>query len=76
MSKLTSEIQQLAKMHIIYRMETTPRFTEQKNYIMSIILSAGINTRKELDPVTFTLFHRYFTYSLIVPRSVASITSR
>ena len=61
MSKLASEIQHLAKMHIIYRMETSPRFEKKKNYIMSMILSAGINTRKEFDPVTNNLFHRYFS---------------
>ena len=27
-----------------------------------MILSAGINTRKEFVPVTNNLFHRYFSY--------------
>jgi hypothetical protein len=61
MSKLASEIQHLAKMHIIYRWKLLQDLKEKKNYIMSMILSAGINTRKEFDPVTNNLFHRYFS---------------
>ena len=62
MSKLASEIQHLAKMCTSFTgWKLLQDLNKKKNYIMSMILSAGINTRKEFDPVTNNLFHRYFS---------------
>ena len=58
--QLAGEIERLAKMHILYGLDRTPQFTEQKDKISKLILAQKINVRSELDPISRNLYGRYF----------------
>ena len=58
--QLAGEIERLAKMHILYGIDRTPQFTEQKDKISKLILAQKINVRSELDPISRNLYGRYF----------------
>jgi hypothetical protein len=59
--QLADEIEQLAKMHILYGLDRTPQFAMQKERISQLILSQRIHVRTELDPVSRNLYGRYFS---------------
>ena len=56
----TEEIEVLAKLHILYRMEKTEAFEKKKMQIIDMIQIHRINVRTELDPLTKNLYQRYF----------------
>ena len=58
--QLAGEIERLAKMPILYGLDRTPQFTEQKDKISKLILAQKINVRSELDPISRNLYGRYF----------------
>ena len=60
LDQLAGEIERLAKMHILYGLDRTPQFTEQKDKISKLILAQKINVRSELDPISRNLYGRYF----------------
>ncbi len=57
--QVSEEIERLAKMHILYRIEQTPIFQSQKERVKALISSNQINVRTDLDPVSRNLFRRY-----------------
>ena len=57
---LSREIQTLARLHIQYGLHRTKGFANQKNNIEKLIRDNGVNLKKELDPLTRQLYHRYF----------------
>ncbi len=60
LDQLAGEIERLAKMHILYGLDRTQQFAEQKDKISKLILSHRINVRAELDPISRNLYSRYF----------------
>ena len=60
LDQLAGEIERLAKMHILYGLDRTPQFEEQKDKISKMILSQRISVRSELDPISRNLYGRYF----------------
>ena len=60
LDQLAGEIERLAKMHILYCLDRTPQFEEQKDKISKLILAQKINVRSELDPISRNLYGRYF----------------
>ena len=60
LDQLSGEIERLARMHILYGLDRTPQFSEQKDRISKLILSQRINVRSELDPISRNLYGRYF----------------
>ena len=47
LDQLAGEIERLAKMHILYGLDRTPQFEEQKDKISKMILSQRISVREE-----------------------------
>lgn len=57
----SDEIELLAKMHILYRLEKTQTFELKKKQISQMMQEQKINVRTDLDPITRNLYLRYFT---------------
>ena len=57
---LSEKIEHLASMHIVYRLENTDHFTQQKIEISHTIKENQVQVQKELDPLTRHLYNRYF----------------
>ena len=57
--QLSEEIERLAKMHILYRIEQTQTFQRQKERVKALASSNQINVRTDLDPVSRNLYRRY-----------------
>ena len=56
---LASEIERLAKMHILYGLNRSTQLAEQKEKSEQIVRSQRTNVRTELDPVSRNLYGRY-----------------
>ena len=57
---LSREIETLTRLHIQHGLHRTKGFANQKRNIEKLIRDNGVNLRKELDPLTRQLYHRYF----------------
>ena len=55
----SEEIERLAKMHILYGLERTEMFQNQKARVIGLVSDHKINVRTELDPITRNLYRRY-----------------
>ncbi len=60
LQQTVEEIELLSKMHLMYGLKDEPCFAAQKKKIADLIADGRINVRRELDPVSRNLFHRYF----------------
>lgn len=60
LQELSDRIMNLTAMHIIYRMDRTPGLIQQKQEIVSFIQKNKVDIKKEMDPLTRNLYHRYF----------------
>ena len=58
---VTGDIEFLTRLHILYRMENSPEFASIKKRITETIQRQKINVRAELNPLTLTLYRRYFS---------------
>lgn len=58
--ELSTEIERLARMHILYGLEQTSSFRSQKERVKALAASNKINVRTDLDPVSRNLYRRYF----------------
>ena len=56
---VSEEIDRLAKMHILYGLERTALFQNQKERVIGLVSDYKINVRTELDPITRNLYRRY-----------------
>ena len=61
LQELSNRIMNLTAMHIIYGMDRTPGFMQQKTEIDAFIQKNKVDIKKEMDPLTRNLYHRYFT---------------
>ena len=57
---LSAEIETLARLHIQHGLHHTKGFANQKRNIEKLIQDNEVNLKKELDPLTLQLYHRYF----------------
>ena len=57
---LSREIETLARLHIQHGLHHTKGFANQKISIEKLIQDNEVNLKKELDPLTLHLYHRYF----------------
>ena len=57
---LHGQIETLTRLHIQYGLEKTEQFRNQKESISEYIVRHGIDIRRELDPVSRSLYRRYF----------------
>ena len=57
---VAQEIEHLTRMHILYGLESTLCFEQQKDKITDIIISNRINPKSDLDTVSRNLYRRYF----------------
>ena len=57
---LSREIETLTRLHIQHGLHRTKGFANQKSNIEKLIRDNGVNLKKELDPLTRQLYHRYF----------------
>lgn len=58
--ELGDRIMNLTTMHIIYGLDRTPGLAQQKQGIAEFIQKNRVNIKKEMDPLTRNLYHRYF----------------
>lgn len=56
---VSEEIERLAKLHILHRLERTALFQKQKEHVNALVSDYKINVKAELDPVTQNLYRRY-----------------
>ena len=56
---VSEEIECLAKLHILYRLERTSVFQKQKEHVSALVSDYKINVKAELDPITQNLYRRY-----------------
>jgi hypothetical protein len=57
---LSKRIETLTRLHIQYGLHHTKGFAAQKQSIEKLIQDNGVNLKKELDPLTLSLYRRYF----------------
>ncbi len=57
---LNRELESLARLHIQHRLDHTEGFRQQKASIERYVAENRIDLRRELDPLTFNLYRRYF----------------
>lgn len=57
---LNGQLENLARLHIQYRLDHTEHFQIHKNNIYDFVQKHDIDTRRELDPLFFNLYRRYF----------------
>ena len=57
---LTRELESLTRLHVQYGLYNTEGFRQQKSSIARFIDEHGIDTRHELDPLSFNQYRRYF----------------
>ncbi len=57
---LSREIESLTRLHIQYGLYHTEGFQTQKESIEQYIRTHEIDLRRELDPLMFNLYRRYF----------------
>ncbi len=57
---LSAEIETLTRLHIQYGLHHTKGFAKQKSSIEKLIQDHEVNLKTELDPLTLSLYRRYF----------------
>lgn len=60
LQEVSREIETLTEFHILYRMENSPLFDEQKEKVRKLIHQHSIRIREELEPISKNLYRRYF----------------
>ena len=58
--EVSREIENLARMHILYGIQDTSVFEQKKVRIKELIEQNHINWRNDLDPVFCNLYRRYY----------------
>ena len=59
-SDLQAEIETLARLHIQHGLYDTEGFQKQKENIETYVQEHKIDLRRELDPLAWNLYRRYF----------------
>ena len=57
---LDDQISNLARLHILHGLHQTDGFNAHKAGILAFIREHEIDVRKELNPLSFNLYQRYF----------------